>query len=69
MKIQTAYLSHVPEGQKQLIEQLIDRNTDLLAKSETDLGPTDLVKMKIDTGITILSNSCHAVSNSVNVRW
>ena len=49
MKIQKADLSHVPEHQKNLIEQLIERNSDLFSKSETDLGRTDLVTMKIDT--------------------
>jgi hypothetical protein len=35
---------------RQMIEKLVMRNKDLFAKSDADLGHTDTIKMKIDTG-------------------
>ena len=45
-----ANLSHVPETQRQKLQEMLDRNTDLFAKNDCDLGQTDLVKARIDTG-------------------
>ena len=48
-KYQKTDLSHIPVNQKQKIQELLDRNSDLFAKSDLDTGRTDLVKMEIDT--------------------
>ena len=45
-----ANLSHVSESQRQKIQDVLDRNADLFAKNDCDLGQTHLVKAKIDTG-------------------
>ena len=45
-----ADLSHVSEAQRQKIQTMLDRNSDLFAKNDCDLGRTTLVKAKIDTG-------------------
>lgn len=45
-----ADLSHVSETQRQKIQKMLDRNADLFAKNDCDLGRTDLVRAKIDTG-------------------
>ena len=47
---QKADLTHVSEYQRQKLEELLEQNGDLFAKSDCDLGTTDLVKVKIDTG-------------------
>jgi len=47
---QKAKLSHMSEIQRQKLKELLDRNEDLFAKNDCDLGRTDLVKVKIDTG-------------------
>ena len=47
---QKADLSHVSEAQREKLEELLERNADLFAKNDCDLGRTDLVKAKIDTG-------------------
>ena len=49
-EIQKADLSHVSEAQRQKIQTMLDRNSDLFAKNDCDLGRTTLVKAKIDTG-------------------
>ena len=41
---------HVSKEYKDKIEPLIVRNSDLFASKDTELGHTDTVKMKIDTG-------------------
>ena len=38
------------EAQQQKIQKMLDRNSDLFAKNDCDLGRTTLVKAKIDTG-------------------
>ena len=43
-------LSHVSDPQRQKLVELLDRNADLFAKNDCDLGQTHLVKAKIDTG-------------------
>ena len=44
-------LSHIQGSERQkLLRDMIERNADLFAKSDCDLGFTDLVKAKIDTG-------------------
>ena len=48
-KIQKTDLSHIPYTQRQKIQDLLDKNSDLFAKSDLDTGRTDLVTMKIDT--------------------
>jgi len=40
----------VPIEQHTDIVRLLKRNSDLFAKKDADLGHTDTVKMKIDTG-------------------
>ena len=45
-----ANLSHVPDIQRQKLQEMLDRNADLFAKNDCDLGRTDLVKATIDTG-------------------
>ena len=45
-----ADLSHVSASQRQKLEELLDRNNDLFAKNDCDLGRTHLVEAKIDTG-------------------
>ena len=45
-----AKLSHVPTSQRQKLQEMIERNADLFAKNDCDLGLTDLVKAKIETG-------------------
>ena len=47
---QKANLSHVSEAQRQKLQELLDKNNDLFAKNDCDLGRTHLVKAKIDTG-------------------
>ena len=47
---QKADLTHASEYQRQKLEELLAQNGDLFAKSDCDLGTTDLVKVKIDTG-------------------
>ena len=42
----------VPTEYRSDIEQMIKNNTDLFATSDAELGCTDTVKMKIDTGDT-----------------
>lgn len=41
---------HVAEESRPLIETLISRNSDLFASKDSELGHTETVKMKIDTG-------------------
>ena len=43
-------LSHVSAYQRQQLRDMLDRNADLFAESDCDLGCTDRVKAKIDTG-------------------
>ena len=45
-----AKLSHVPASRRQKLQEMIERNADLFAKNDCDLGLTDLVKAKIETG-------------------
>ena len=45
-----ADLSHMTDQQRKKLQDILDRNADLFAKSDCDLGSTDLVKVKIDTG-------------------
>ena len=45
-----AKLSHVPEAQRQKIVDLLEKNADLFAKNDCELGKTHLVTCKIDTG-------------------
>ena len=47
---QKANLSHVSEAQRKKLQELLERNNDLFAKSDCDLGRTHLTKAKIDTG-------------------
>ena len=47
---QKADLSHIPEAQRQKILELLEKNVDLFAKSDSDLGRTHLVTAHIDTG-------------------
>ena len=47
---QKVNLSHVSEAQRQKLQELLDKNNDLFAKNDCDLGRTHLVKAKIDTG-------------------
>ena len=47
---QKANLAHVSESQREKLQEMLDRNNDLFAKNDCDLGQTDLVKAKIDTG-------------------
>ena len=44
-----AKLSHLPETQRQEIEDLLEKNADLFAKNDCELGKTHLVNCKIDT--------------------
>ena len=39
-----------PEEYKSVVTELIEKNSDLFAQTDHDLGHTDTVKMKIDTG-------------------
>ena len=41
---------NVPDEHRQVIMNLITCNRDLFATKDTDLGKTDTIKMKIDTG-------------------
>ena len=45
-----ANLSHISETQRQKIQDLLDRNADLFAKNDCDLGETHLVKAKLEKG-------------------
>ena len=45
-----ANLSHMSETQRQKIQDLLDRNADIFAKNDCDLGETHLVKAKLETG-------------------
>ena len=47
---QKADLSHVSEAQRQKIVELLEKNADLFAKSDADLGKTHLVTAHIETG-------------------
>ena len=38
------------ESQREKLQEMLDRNNDLFAKDDCDLGQTDLVKAKIDPG-------------------
>ena len=40
----------VPEKYKGAVERLIQKNSDLFADRDTELGQTDIIKMRIDTG-------------------
>lgn len=40
----------VPEEHRFIVEKLIERNKDLFAEKDSELGQTDIIKMKIDTG-------------------
>ena len=42
---------HVADKYRDNIEPLILRNSDLFASKDTELGHTDTIRMKIDTGI------------------
>ena len=43
-------LSHMSEAQRQKILELLEKNADLFAKSDCDLGRTHLVTAHVDTG-------------------
>ena len=43
---------HVPEKYRNRIEKLILKNKNLFASKDSELGHTDTVKMKVDTGDT-----------------
>ena len=47
---QKADLSHVSEAQRQKITELLEKNADLFAKNDSELGRTHLVTAHIDTG-------------------
>ena len=40
----------VPDQHKTLIQELINKNSDIFAAKDSELGNTDLVRMELDTG-------------------